>query len=76
MNTLRKKLEKFRLPSIFPPFLKVAEALAHRYSFVVNGMTRQEQLVVFAIIGMLLLGLAVKTWRIAHPPSPVVQTNH
>lgn len=41
-----------------------------------NGMTRQEQLVVFAIVGMLLLGLAVKTWRTAHPSSPVVQTNH
>jgi hypothetical protein len=41
-----------------------------------NGLTRHEQLVMFALIGLLLLGLAVKTWRAAHPPSPVVQSNH
>jgi len=57
-------------------FPEVAEAGPGRYCFAVNGMTRQEQLVVFAIIGLLLLGLAVKTWRTAHPPSPVVQTTH
>jgi len=37
-------------------------------------MTKQEQFVLFAVIGLLLLGLAVKTWRAAHPPSAVVQS--
>jgi len=64
------------LVAFFSLFPKVAKAVAHRYSFAVKGMTRQEQLVVFAIIGLLLLGLAVKTWRTAHPPTPVVQKTH
>ena len=31
-------------------------------------LTKQEQLVLCVIIGLLLVGWAVKTWRTAHPP--------
>jgi hypothetical protein len=35
-------------------------------------MTKQEQLVISIIIGLLLVGWAVKTWRTANPPAPEV----
>jgi len=31
-------------------------------------LTRQEQLVLCIVVGLLLTGWAVKTWRAAHPP--------
>jgi hypothetical protein len=34
----------------------------------VNRLTRQEQLVLCSVLGLLLVGLAVKTYRAAHPP--------
>jgi hypothetical protein len=36
----------------------------------VKGLTKQEQLVLCIVLGLLLTGWAVKTWRTAHPPSP------
>ena len=32
-------------------------------------LTKQEQWVLFIVMMLLLLGLAVKTWRTAHPPT-------
>jgi len=37
---------------------------------VVNRLTKQEQLVLCIVLGLLLTGWAVKTWRTAHPPAP------
>ncbi|MCB1128216.1 MAG: hypothetical protein KDM81_17110 [Verrucomicrobiae bacterium] len=34
-------------------------------------LTKQEQLVLCCVIGLLLVGWAVKAWRTAHPPSTV-----
>lgn len=33
-----------------------------------NWLTKQEQLVICLIVGLLLTGLAVKYYRAAHPP--------
>jgi hypothetical protein len=35
----------------------------------VNRLTKQEQLVLCLVIGLLLMGWAVKAYRTAHPPS-------
>jgi hypothetical protein len=32
-------------------------------------LTKQEQLVLCIVLGLLLTGWAVKTWRAAHPPT-------
>jgi hypothetical protein len=37
----------------------------------VKSLTKQEQLFLCIVLGLLLTGWAVKTWRAAHPP-PVV----
>jgi hypothetical protein len=39
----------------------------------VKGLTKQEQLVLCVVLGLLLTGWAVKTWRTAHPPVGTVQ---
>jgi hypothetical protein len=40
-----------------------------------KGLTKQEQLVLCIVMGLLLTGWAVKTYRAAHPPPvPIVQT--
>jgi hypothetical protein len=36
----------------------------------VNRLTRQEQLFICAVAGLLLVGLFVKFYRTAHPPAP------
>jgi len=36
----------------------------------VGRLTKQEQLVICTILGLLLVGWAVKSWRAAHPPMP------
>jgi hypothetical protein len=36
----------------------------------VNRLTKQEQLVLCIVVGLLLMGWAVKTYRAAHPPPP------
>ncbi len=33
-------------------------------------LTRQEQRVLAVVLGLLLVGLAVKAWRTAHAPAP------
>jgi len=38
-------------------------------------LTKQEQLVITIIVGLLLVGWAVKTWRTANPP-PRPATEH
>jgi len=35
-----------------------------------NRLTRQEQMVLGIVLGLLLTGWAVKTYRTAHPPAP------
>jgi hypothetical protein len=37
----------------------------------VNFLTKQEQMVLCLIFVLLLTGMAVKTWRAAHPPAVV-----
>jgi hypothetical protein len=39
----------------------------------VNVLTKQEQRVLCVVLGLLLLGWAVKTYRTAHPSAPVAQ---
>ena len=38
-----------------------------------NWLTKQEQLVICLIVGLLLTGWAVKVYRAAHPPAAAVQ---
>ncbi len=38
---------------------------------VVKYLTKQEQLVLCIVLGLLLTGWAVKTYRLAHPPATV-----
>jgi hypothetical protein len=38
------------------------------YIVGVKGLTKQEQLVLCIVLGLLLTGWAVKTYRTAHPP--------
>jgi hypothetical protein len=52
----------------------LAEVIQAGYIAVVNYLTKQEQLVLCIVLGLLLTGWAVKTYRIAHPPAAVVQT--
>ena len=44
------------------------------YSIAVNHLTKQELLVLSVIVGLLLTGWAVKTYRIAHPTSTPLHT--
>jgi hypothetical protein len=39
-------------------------------------LTRQEQFVLVIVLGLLLTGWAVKTWREAHPPMPPAARSH
>jgi hypothetical protein len=38
----------------------------------VNRLTKQEQLVLCIVLGLLLTGWAVKAWRTAHPPASAI----
>jgi len=40
----------------------------------VKGLTKQEQLVLCIVLGLLLTGWAVKTYRAAHPPVTTTQS--
>jgi len=40
----------------------------------VNRLTKQEQLVLCIVVGLLLTGWAVKLYRTAHPPPTVIQS--
>jgi hypothetical protein len=39
----------------------------------VHGLTKQEQMVLFIILGLLLTGWAVKSYRTAHPPAQAAE---
>jgi uncharacterized membrane protein YczE len=39
----------------------------------VNALTKQEQLVLCVVLGLLLMGWAVKAYRTAHPTATPVQ---
>jgi len=39
----------------------------------VNRLTKQEQLFLIIILGLLLTGWAVKTYRTAHPPAATIE---
>jgi hypothetical protein len=39
----------------------------------VNRLTKQEQLVLCIVLGLLLTGWAVKAYRTAHPPVAVIE---
>jgi hypothetical protein len=39
----------------------------------VNALTKQEQLVLCVVLGLLLIGWAVKAYRTAHPPLATVK---
>jgi hypothetical protein len=39
----------------------------------VNYLTKQEQLVLCVVLGLLLTGWAVKTYRTAHPTTATIQ---
>jgi len=45
-----------------------------RYITHVNHLTKQELLVLGIVMGLLLTGWAVKTYRTAHPPVTATQT--
>jgi len=40
----------------------------------VNRLTKQEQLVLCIVVGLLLTGWAVKMYRTAHPPVALIQS--
>ena len=44
-----------------------------RYIIRMKSLTKQEQLVLCVVLGLLLTGWAVKTWRTAHPPTAATQ---
>jgi hypothetical protein len=43
-----------------------------RYTIAVNYLTKQEQMFLIVVLGLLLTGWAVKWYRTAHPPAVVV----
>ena len=49
----------------------LAETHSDSYIFAMNFLTKQEQLVLCVVLGLLLTGWAVKTYRAAHPPAAV-----
>jgi hypothetical protein len=50
-------------------------AIADKYSYIVtvNRLTKQEQLFLIIVLGLLLTGWAVKMYRTAHPPPAIIQ---
>jgi hypothetical protein len=49
-------------------FTQLAVGLFFRYVTAMICLTKQEQMVLCVVLGLLLTGLAVKTYRTAHPP--------
>jgi hypothetical protein len=50
---------------------QLAEVKPDGYIVPMNFLTKQEQLVLCIVLGLLLTGWAVKTYRAAHPPAAV-----
>jgi hypothetical protein len=44
-----------------------------RYNKAMTRLTKQEQLVLCVVLGLLLTGWAVKTYRTAHPPATTAE---
>jgi hypothetical protein len=58
------------------PKLVIVKAGAAHYILRVHRLTKQEQLVLCLVMGLLLVGWAVRAWRIAHPrATPTAQMN-
>jgi hypothetical protein len=55
------------------PHFPIVEPLSADYIFPVNRLTRQEQMVLCIVVGLLLTGWAVKIYRAAHPPAAAVE---
>jgi hypothetical protein len=55
------------------PLVRLAEIALFRYIALMNRLTKQEQLVLCIVLGLLLTGWAVKTYRAAHPPTAVTR---
>ena len=53
---------------LVPEIRAVAVRGMPRYIAAVNRLTKQEQLVLCIVLGLLLSGWAVKSYRAAHPP--------
>jgi hypothetical protein len=51
----------------------VAVRAMPRYTVNVNRLTKQEQLVLCVVLGLLLTGWAIKSYRAAHPPAQRIQ---
>jgi len=51
---------------------KVCSTSTFRYSHAMNRLTRQEQMVLCIVLGLLLTGWAVKACRTAHPPAGAI----
>ncbi len=56
------------------PLSRLAESEFARYIARMNGLTKQEQLVLCVIVGLLLTGWCVKTYRAAHPAAATTQS--
>jgi hypothetical protein len=69
------------LPDVYPIINRkssivndiVAMAPQFRYLVPVSRLTKQEQMVLCIVLGLLLTGWAVKTYRTAHPATAVTR---
>ena len=53
--------------------VRLAEIALFRYIALMNRLTKQEQMVLCIVLGLLLTGWAVKTYRTAHPSTAVTR---
>jgi hypothetical protein len=58
---------------VIAPTGALAVQFLFRYIGAVNRLTKQEQLFLIIVLGLLLTGWAVKAYRTAHPPPATVQ---
>jgi len=69
------------LPDVFPivnrqsSIVNAILAMAPRFRYLVpvNRLTKQEQVVLCIVLGLLLTGWAVKIYRAAHPPAAMTR---
>jgi hypothetical protein len=59
------------MPRNVHPLVRLAETKSASYITDVNYLTKQEQLFLIVVLGLLLTGWAVKWYRTAHPPAVV-----
>jgi hypothetical protein len=52
----------------------VAPRTSDRYAAHMNRLTKQEQMVLCVVLGLLLTGWAVKAYRTAHPAAPATES--